>query len=115
VGFITKKSGTAEIFKNFVSFEQNSFLLCEKGAFLLSCPYKQYERNISAMKGYQNYTRQFFAVENPPRRWANKTYIEKPPVWCSVDLRDGNQALITPMSLDEKLEFFKLLCKVGFK
>jgi 2-isopropylmalate synthase len=68
-----------------------------------------------AMKGYQNYTRQFFTVENPPRRWANKTYIEKPPVWCSVDLRDGNQALITPMSLDEKLEFFKLLCKVGFK
>ena len=67
------------------------------------------------MKGYQNYTRQFFAVENPPRRWANKTYIEKPPVWCSVDLRDGNQALITPMSLDEKLEFFKLLCNVGFK
>ena len=67
------------------------------------------------MKGYSNYTRQFFPVENPPRRWVNKTYIEKPPVWCSVDLRDGNQALITPMSLDEKLEFFKLLVKVGFK
>ncbi len=67
------------------------------------------------MKNYQNYTRQFFAVENAPMRWAKKTYIEKPPIWCSVDLRDGNQALITPMSLDEKLEFFKLLCKVGFK
>ncbi len=67
------------------------------------------------MKNYQKYTRQFFAVENAPMRWAKKTYIEKPPVWCSVDLRDGNQALITPMSLDEKLEFFKLLCKVGFK
>ena len=47
--------------------------------------------------------------------WTQKTCIEKPPVWCSVDLRDGNQALIIPMSLDEKLEFFNLLCKIGFK
>ena len=47
--------------------------------------------------------------------WTKKNYIDKPPVWCSVDLRDGNQALIIPMSLEEKLEFFKLLCKVGFK
>jgi len=41
--------------------------------------------------------------------------IEKPPVWCSVDLRDGNQALITPMSLEEKIEFFQYLVKIGFK
>ena len=47
--------------------------------------------------------------------WAKKEYIDKPPIWCSVDLRDGNQALIIPMSLEEKLEFFSLLCKVGFK
>ena len=47
--------------------------------------------------------------------WTRKNSIEKPPAWCSVDLRDGNQALIIPMSLDEKLEFFKLLCNVGFK
>ena len=47
--------------------------------------------------------------------WAKKEMIEKPPIWCSVDLRDGNQALVIPMSLDEKLEFFKLLCKIGFK
>ena len=47
--------------------------------------------------------------------WTKKDQIEKPPIWCSVDLRDGNQALIIPMSLDEKLEFFKLLCKIGFK
>ena len=47
--------------------------------------------------------------------WTKKEYIDKAPVWCSVDLRDGNQALIIPMSLEEKLEFFKLLCKVGFK
>ena len=47
--------------------------------------------------------------------WTKKTCVDKPPVWCSVDLRDGNQALVIPMSLEEKLEFFKLLCKVGFK
>ena len=41
--------------------------------------------------------------------WAGKEYIEKAPQWCSVDLRDGNQALIIPMSLDEKIEFFQLL------
>ena len=47
--------------------------------------------------------------------WAGKEYIEKAPQWCSVDLRDGNQALIIPMSLDEKIEFFQLLVEVGFK
>ncbi|MDE5768631.1 MAG: 2-isopropylmalate synthase [Oscillospiraceae bacterium] len=67
------------------------------------------------MKNYQKYARQYFDVENPPMRWAKKSYIEKAPVWCSVDLRDGNQALIIPMSLEEKLEFFKLLVKIGFK
>ena len=61
------------------------------------------------------YTRQFFSAPAAPARWAEKTYIEKPPVWCSVDLRDGNQSLIIPMSLEEKLEFFKLLVKIGFK
>ena len=67
------------------------------------------------MNNYQKYTRQYFPVPNPPMRWAQKDYIEKAPVWCSVDLRDGNQALIIPMSLEEKLEFFKLLVKIGFK
>ena len=67
------------------------------------------------MQGYQKYTKQFFAADGVTNDWMKKTYIEKPPVWCSVDLRDGNQALIIPMSLDEKLEFFKLLCMVGFK
>lgn len=61
------------------------------------------------------YTRQFFPVKNPTRKWVNKTYIDKAPKWCSVDLRDGNQSLIIPMSLEEKLDFFKLLVKVGFK
>ncbi len=67
------------------------------------------------MTGYEKYTRQFFDAPNAKMTWAKKSYVEKAPIWCSVDLRDGNQALITPMSLDEKLEFFKLLCKVGFK
>ena len=67
------------------------------------------------MKNTAKYTRQFFPVKNPPMRWATKTYIEKAPKWCSVDLRDGNQALIIPMSLEEKLAFFDLLVKVGFK
>ncbi len=47
--------------------------------------------------------------------WVKKDSIEHPPIWCSVDLRDGNQALIDPMSLEQKLEFFKLLVQIGFK
>ena len=48
------------------------------------------------------------------RTWPNNV-IEKAPIWCSVDLRDGNQALINPMNIDEKVEFFNLLVKLGFK
>ena len=47
--------------------------------------------------------------------WIRKDHIEKAPVWCSVDLRDGNQSLVVPMSLEEKLEFYKLLLRIGFK
>ncbi|MDD6478285.1 MAG: 2-isopropylmalate synthase [Oscillospiraceae bacterium] len=67
------------------------------------------------MNGYQKYEKQFFPVADAAADWRQKTYIEKAPIWCSVDLRDGNQALITPMNLGEKLEFFKLLVKIGFK
>lgn len=67
------------------------------------------------MRNTEKYQRQFFPVKNPEMKWAQKTHIEKAPTWCSVDLRDGNQALMIPMSLEEKLEFFKLLVKVGFK
>lgn len=67
------------------------------------------------MKNFEKYTRQYFEAPATSMKWAEKSYIEKAPHWCSVDLRDGNQALITPMSLDEKLEFFKLLVKIGFK
>lgn len=48
-------------------------------------------------------------------KWVEKDHIEKPPVWCSVDMRDGNQSLVIPMSLEEKLEFYKVLIEVGFK
>ena len=67
------------------------------------------------MEGYQKYKRQYFLPPEPCMDWAGKEYIEKAPQWCSVDLRDGNQALIIPMSLDEKIEFFQLLVEVGFK
>ncbi|MBQ2294229.1 MAG: 2-isopropylmalate synthase, partial [Spirochaetales bacterium] len=53
-------------------------------------------------------------VDLPNRKWPNAS-IEKAPTWCSVDLRDGNQALATPMCLEEKLDFFKLLVGIGFK
>ena len=67
------------------------------------------------MKNSNKYVKQYFEPQGVTMDWTKKSSIEKPPVWCSVDLRDGNQALIIPMSLEEKLEFFKLLCKVGFK
>ena len=67
------------------------------------------------MIGYEKYTKQYFPTPVVCNDWTRKEYIDKPPRWCSVDLRDGNQALIIPMSLEEKLEFFKLLVKVGFK
>ena len=53
-------------------------------------------------------------VDYPQRQWPNKE-IEKAPIWCSVDLRDGNQALIEPMTVEEKVEMFQLLVKLGFK
>lgn len=56
----------------------------------------------------------FTPVSLPDRTWPNNR-IEKAPTWCSVDLRDGNQALVTPMNLQEKLDFFKLLVDIGFK
>lgn len=67
------------------------------------------------MFDYRQYKRGYFMPPTPCMDWANKEYIDKAPIWCSVDLRDGNQALIEPMSLDEKLEFFKMLVDIGFK
>ncbi len=67
------------------------------------------------MQHPEKYTRQFFPPPAPAHRWAQKTYVDHAPQWCSVDLRDGNQALIIPMSLGEKLEFFAKLVEIGFK
>ena len=67
------------------------------------------------MENYQKYEKSYFMPPVATYDWARKDSIEKPPIWCSVDLRDGNQALIEPMSLEEKLEFFQLLVDIGFK
>lgn len=67
------------------------------------------------MNNAEKYTRQYFPAPDAQARWAKKNYIAKPPIWCSVDLRDGNQSLIIPMSLEEKLDFFQLLVRIGFK
>ena len=67
------------------------------------------------MQNVSKYTRQYFCPPVPCMDWAKKDHIEKAPIWCSVDLRDGNQALIVPMSLEQKVAFFKLLVKIGFK
>ena len=67
------------------------------------------------MKNFEKYTRQYFLPPTECMDWAKKDHIEKAPIWCSVDLRDGNQALIVPMNLQQKISFFKLLVKIGFK
>lgn len=67
------------------------------------------------MKNVEKYQRGYFMPPVKSMKWAEKEYIDHAPMWCSVDLRDGNQALIIPMSLEEKLEFFEHLVKIGFK
>ena len=73
------------------------------------------ERTDIIMKNYDKYKVGYFPPAEPHNEWVKKDHIEKAPIWCSVDLRDGNQALIVPMSLNEKVEFFKYLVKIGFK
>ena len=67
------------------------------------------------MDNYTKYRPGYFPVGPEYMKWASKDHITKAPDWCSVDLRDGNQALIVPMSLEEKVEFFRYLVKIGFK
>lgn len=64
-------------------------------------------------QGYKKY-KPFTPIDLPDRQWPNRV-IDYAPIWCSVDLRDGNQALVDPMNLEEKLEYFKTLIAVGFK
>lgn len=67
------------------------------------------------MNAAKKYGKSYFMPPVMTYDWVKKDTIEKAPVWCSVDLRDGNQALIEPMGLEEKLEFFKMLVEIGFK
>lgn len=67
------------------------------------------------MKHVEHYKKGYFMPPVVDMSWAQKEYPDKAPVWCSVDLRDGNQALIIPMSLEEKIEFYKAIVEMGFK
>jgi len=67
------------------------------------------------MKNVEKYKRLYHKPPVDCYDWVKKDYIDKAPIWCSVDLRDGNQALIEPMNLSAKIEYFKLLVKIGFK
>ena len=67
------------------------------------------------MMNVSKYKKQYYLPPETCMDWAKKDYIGKAPAWCSVDLRDGNQALVIPMSLEQKVEFFKLLVQIGFK
>lgn len=67
------------------------------------------------MMNVSKYKKQYYLPPEICMDWAKKDYIDKTPAWCSVDLRDGNQALVIPMSLEQKVEFFKLLVQIGFK
>ncbi len=67
------------------------------------------------MMNLKKYKKPYFMPPEITYDWVKKETITEAPIWCSVDLRDGNQSLIEPMSLDEKLEFFQLLVDIGFK
>ena len=67
------------------------------------------------MMNASKYKKQYFRPPVECNKWVQKDSVDKAPIWCSVDLRDGNQALVIPMSLDQKVEFFKLLVEIGFK
>ncbi len=70
---------------------------------------------IKSMPNCKKYERAYFLPPVMTYDWVKKDMVEQAPEWCSVDLRDGNQALIEPMSLEEKLEFFTMLVNIGFK
>ncbi len=67
------------------------------------------------MKNFDHYRKGYYMPPAVDMSWAMKEHPDHAPVWCSVDLRDGNQALVIPMSLEEKIEFYKMLIRVGFK
>ena len=67
------------------------------------------------MKNVQKYARNYFAPPAQQYHWSQREYIAQAPCWCSVDLRDGNQALVVPMDLEKKRSFFQFLCRLGFR
>ena len=67
------------------------------------------------MNAVEKYGKSYFMPPVVTYDWVKKDTLTAAPIWCSVDLRDGNQALIEPMGLEEKLEFFRMLVEVGFK
>ena len=73
------------------------------------------ERIVSHMKNFDKYRPGYYMPPETCLDWTKKERVEKAPLWCSVDLRDGNQALITPMNLEEKLEFYRFLLALGLK
>ena len=73
------------------------------------------ERIVSHMKNFDKYRPGYYMPPETCLDWTKKERVEKAPLGCSVDLRDGNQALITPMNLEEKLEFYRFLLELGFK
>lgn len=87
-----------------------------EAAFLIKSLHNTIDRKGQIiMKNYEYYKRGYYMPPEKSTDWVNKEYIDKAPIWCSVDLRDGNQALIVPMNLEDKLEFFKTLVDIGFK
>lgn len=64
---------------------------------------------------HEKYRRRYYMPPENSYDWVKKDYVDHAPTWCSVDLRDGNQALVEPMNLEEKMEYFKLLVQLGFK
>jgi 2-isopropylmalate synthase len=98
------KSGTAEAFLAFVSCHKQE-------AKVFSSPGKE---GLS-LTNFKKYRAGYFTPPEDCFDWVKKDRLDKAPIWCSVDLRDGNQALITPMNLKEKVAFYKFLLEVGFK
>ena len=74
-----------------------------------------WKEGLMKMKNYEKYEVGYFMPPEPSMQWVTKDHLDHAPIWCSVDLRDGNQALIVPMSLNEKVAFFQFLVSLGFK
>jgi len=70
---------------------------------------------VTGMMDASKYRVGYYPVSREYTQWVQKDHVDHPPIWCSVDMRDGNQSLVVPMSLEEKLEFYQTLLDVGFK